>query len=293
MRLEKTLNDNSTEEERSEVLEFGEWLLEVGEGRVPPVLPGTNIIKLDDSLMCDSPQQVFDTIYANIEHNVNNSDYFKERAILCATNETVDKANEELLQKLSTPSAHCHSIDTVLDPDQAAAFQTEFLNSIEYSGLPQHHLHLKKGAVILLMRNLDVKNSHCNGSRYIIEDITRRLIIARRLDSNDDNDTILIPRIPSHTKDTELPFIMKRLQFPVKLAFVMTFNRAQGQSMKHCGILLPTSLWAHGQLYVGASRCSNKRNLKIWADQTEFLNMNLPPGYYTRNVVYTELFSDE
>lgn len=129
--------------------------------------------------MCDSPQQVFDTIYANIEHNVNNSDYFKERAILCATNETVDKANEELLQKLSTPSVHCHSIDTVLDPDQAAAFQTEFLNSIEYSGLPQHHLHLKKGAVILLMRNLDVKNSHCNGSRYIIEDITRRLIIAR------------------------------------------------------------------------------------------------------------------
>ncbi len=34
-------------------------------------------------------------------------------------------------------------------------------------------------------------------------------------------------------------------------------------------------------------------NLKIWADQTEFLNMNLPPGYYTRNVVYTELFTDE
>jgi hypothetical protein len=55
---------------------------------------------------------------------MNNSDYFKEHAILCATNETVDKANEELLQKVSTPSVYCHSIDTVLDLDQAAAFQT-------------------------------------------------------------------------------------------------------------------------------------------------------------------------
>jgi ATP-dependent DNA helicase PIF1 len=152
---------------------------------------------------------------------------------------------------------------------------------------------LKKGAVILLMRNLDVKQSHCNGSRYIIEDITQRLIIAKRLHACDENDAILIPRVPSHTKDTELPFIMKRLQFPLKLAFVMTFNRAQGQSMKHCGILLPQSLWAHGQLYVGVSRCSARRNLKIWADQTEFRNMNLPPGQYTRNVVYTELFVDD
>ena len=90
---------------------------------------------------------------------MNNSDYFKEHAILCATNETVDKANEELLQKVSTPSVYCHSIDTVLDPDQAAAFQTEFLNSIEYSGLPQQHLHLKKGAAILLMHNLDIKTA--------------------------------------------------------------------------------------------------------------------------------------
>jgi len=179
MRLEKLLHENSSEEERNLVLEFGEWLLEVGEGRVQHVIPGTNIIKLDDSLGCNTPQEVFDTVYANMESNIHNLEYFKERAILCSTNETVNKANEKLLKKLSTPSAHCHSIDTVLNPDQAAAFQTEFLNSIEYSGIPQHHLHLKKGAVILLMRNLDVKQSHCNGSRYIIEDITQRLIIAK------------------------------------------------------------------------------------------------------------------
>jgi hypothetical protein len=135
-------------------LGFGEWLLKVGEGIAPPVISGTNIIKLDDSLMCESPQQVFDIIYSNIEHDINNSDNFKEHVILCTTNETDHKANV-----LSTPSVHCHSTDTALDPDQAAAFQTEFLNSIEYSGLPQQHLHLKKGAAILLMHNLDIKTA--------------------------------------------------------------------------------------------------------------------------------------
>jgi hypothetical protein len=49
-------------------------------------------------------------------------EYFKEHAILCSTNDTVNKANEEIVQRLST---HCHSIDTVLDSNQAAAFQTE------------------------------------------------------------------------------------------------------------------------------------------------------------------------
>ena len=69
----------------------------------------------------------------------------------------------------------------------------------------------------------------------------------------------------------------------------MTFNRAQGQSLRKYGTLLPTSVWTHGQLYVALSRCSNKRNLKINANQDEFIHLQLPPGYYTRNVVYTEL----
>ncbi len=44
-----------------------ENLMEAGEGIVPPVNPGTNIIKLDNSWTCYSPQEVFDSIYENIE----------------------------------------------------------------------------------------------------------------------------------------------------------------------------------------------------------------------------------
>jgi len=41
---------------------------------------------------------------------------------------------------------------------------------------------------------------------------------------------------------------------------IMTLNRAQGQSKKYCGILLSQNLWAHGQLYVGVSICSDRHN---------------------------------
>ena len=138
------------------------------------------------------------------------------------------------------------------------------------------------------MRNLNIKRGHCNGTQYIILHITRQLITAKKLDSEE---IILIPRIPSCTKDSELPFVMKRIQFPVKIAFAMTFNWAQGQSLKKCGILLPTSVWTHGQLYVALSQCSDKRNLKVFSNQDEFEQYELEPGYYTRNVVYTELFN--
>jgi PIF1 helicase. len=38
---------------------------------------------------------------------------------------------------------------------------------------------------------------------------------------------MLIPRIPNVL--TDVPFQIKRLQFPVRLAFAMTLNKSQGQ----------------------------------------------------------------
>jgi ATP-dependent DNA helicase PIF1 len=41
---------------------------------------------------------------------------------------------------------------------------------------------------------------------------------------------ILLPRIPMIP--TNMPFEFKRLQFPVRLAFAMTINKAQGHRYK-------------------------------------------------------------
>jgi ATP-dependent DNA helicase PIF1 len=51
----------------------------------------------------------------------------------------------------------------------------------------------------------------------------------------------------SLSKNLILPFKFKRKQFPIRLSFAMTINKAQGH--------LPEPVFSHGQLYMALSRC--------------------------------------
>ena len=161
---------------------------------------------------------------------------------------------------------------------------TEVLDNIEMSGMPEHRLLLKVGAIMILIRNLHVHMKDVNGTRYIMTALSSNLNTAKKLGANDDEPLLLIPQVIHLIKNDEFPFIMKCVQFPVKLAYVMTFQRAQGQSLDKCQILLHRSVWTHGQLYVA--------RVKIYANQAELQELNLPPNnHYTHNVVYTEVFN--
>ncbi len=89
---------------------------------------------------------------------------------------------------------------------------------------------------------------------------------------------------------TDLPFILKWYQFPIRLAFAMTINKSQGQTFKKVGLYLPTPVFSHGQFYVAASRISKFENLKIKIennnDGKQIITNN---KYITRNVVYKEI----
>ena len=63
----------------------------------------------------------------------------------------------------------------------------------------------------------------------------------------------------------------------------MTINKAQGQTLQRVGIYLPTPCFAHGQLYVAASRVGLPQHLRFavpWDEATG--------SFRTRNVVYPE-----
>ena len=57
------------------------------------------------------------------------------------------------------------SIDSFMDPDDVAYVGTEVLNNIEMSGMPEHRLLLKIGAIIILIQNLHVHMKDVNGTR--------------------------------------------------------------------------------------------------------------------------------
>ena len=97
------------------------------------------------------------------------------------------------------------------------------------------------------------------------------------------------------SKDTDFPVPFKRLQFPVLLAYYLTLNRAQGQSLDRAGLYLPKSVFSHGHLYVGCSRCGDPDCVFVYADQSEFdhVKEHLDENKtYTRNIVYPEIFSN-
>ena len=146
-----------------------------------------------------------------------------------------------------------------------------------------------------MQQNLSVRLKHVNGGRYIITRLTDNLIFARKLDGGENNDNeILIPRIPTISKDTDGSFVtFKRTQFPVLLAYYLTLNRAQGQTLKTAGMYLPRSVFSHGHLYVGYSRCGDPDRFFVYAGQEEFENLEHlldKSKTYTRNVVYKEIF---
>jgi ATP-dependent DNA helicase PIF1 len=186
-----------------------------------------------------------------------------ERAILAPKNEDVGKLNEEILSRIPGESCTLYSSDTLQDDGQTAQFPVEFLNSLTPSGLPPHKLILKKGAIVILLRNLDNKNGLCNGTRLIVRQCSPRVIEAEIATGKNSGKIVFLPRIPMDSSDGDLPFVFRRRQFPVKLAFAMSINKAQGQTMNKVGIYLQSEVFSHGQLYVALSRVTNVDNLVL------------------------------
>ena len=91
----------------------------------------------------------------------------------------------------------------------------------------------------------------------------------------------LLPRIKLTTTDDDLPFILLRTQFPVRLCFAMTVNKSQGQSLEQVGVDLRTSAFTHGQLYVALSRVTSLHGLTLLPSD------NTPD--HTENIVYPEV----
>ena len=73
-----------------------------------------------------------------------------------------------------------------------------------------------------------------------------------------------IPRIKFIVSESELPFTLQRIQFPVRLAFCMTINKAQGQTLDKTGLYRQQAAFSHGQLYVALTRSRAMEDLKVF-----------------------------
>ena len=252
---------------------FAKQLLDIGNNKVAmDTSTGFITLPTDFCHITDSKEELIQRVFPDIAQKFNNQNWLGERAILAAKNKDVEDLNATIQNFLPGQLVSFKSVDTVMNQDDVVNYPMEFLNSLELPGLPPHNLQLKVGSVVIMLRNINQPRL-CNGTRLAVKKLMNNVIEATIIKGKYKGEDVLIPRIPMIP--TDLPFDFKRLQFPVRLAFAMTINKSQGQSLEVCGINLEFPCFAHGQLYVAWSRVGKPSSLFIYAPQNK-----------TKNIVY-------
>ncbi|XP_043462925.1 ATP-dependent DNA helicase pif1-like [Leptopilina heterotoma] len=272
-------------------VKFSNWLLNVGDGK-----PQSTFEKENDAL--EIPQDLIsngnliDEIYGP-SINPNDVSVYSS-CILSLTNSEVLNLNDRILSKLEGEKVIYYSIDSHVSDDDAKdennIVPVEFLNSLTPDGMPPHKLSLKKGCIIMLLRNMNLVQGLCNGTRLVVKSLLKHVIAAEIITGKSKGEIVFIPRIDLSPSEHTFPFKMVRRQFPIRLAYAMTINKSQGQSFDKVGIFLPISAFGHGQVYVGCSRVKSKENLKFQVlDNAVVKNLEYPQKLYIKNIVFHEI----
>ncbi|XP_056857211.1 LOW QUALITY PROTEIN: uncharacterized protein LOC130506557 [Raphanus sativus] len=293
----RLLSDGLSPEEAVDLRDFSDWILKVGDGKLAEPNDGEAVIDIpSEFLITDSenPIEAISTaIYGDTSslHERKEAKFFQERAILCPTNEDVNMINDYMLDRLDGEEKIYLSADSIDPRDKGSvnneALGPDFLNTIKVSGLPNHCLRLKVGCPVMVLRNCEPSAGLMNGTRLQITQLMDFMVQARIITGENVGHLVDIPRLLITPSDTRLPFKMRRRQLPLAVAFAITINKSQGQSLSEVGLFLPRPVFSHGQLYVAVSRVTSKKGLKILA-----VDKDGKPQKKTTNVVFKEVFAN-
>lgn len=116
--------------------------------------------------------------------------------------------------------------------NNAPIYPIEMLNTLSHgSVLPGHMLSLKKGFILILLRNLDLKNGHVNETLYVVENMTNNVLFLGIDTGIRKGSNLTLPQISCRPGHDSFPVPgFKLLHFPVLEFFVIMKSTAQGKS---------------------------------------------------------------
>jgi ATP-dependent DNA helicase PIF1 len=221
-----------------------------------------NQVTLPERICVRDEDELIGHVFPNLSENFTNPSYFSERCIVCPKHKECQDVNSKLLERTPGQVLSFFSHDVLIDTDNPGQYPIDLLHTLEPASYPPHELKLKLFCPIILLRNLAPQEGLCNGTRLICLGIHDNLLRAVIATGSFAGKIVHIPRITLHPNDDE-PIRFKRSQFPVKLAYAMTINKCQGQTLTYVGVHLSVDTFAHGQLYVALSRVTSIENIKV------------------------------
>ena len=197
------------------------------------------------------------------------ADSMHTRAILCSTNVIVDEWNATIQELNPNPIYELRSEDKVKDIDDPHGIlrrmiSESVLERFQRPGVPYHKLYLKKNDICMVMRTLIRKEGLTKNLRVKILDIQPYMIRVCTLNPTN-RKFYNIPRIRfSVTLPYGRSVSMDRKQFPLRLAYSITYNKSQGQEFQQVLVDIRNNPFTHGHLYVALSRIRIASTIRLF-----------------------------
>ncbi|XP_057339426.1 ATP-dependent DNA helicase pif1-like [Microplitis mediator] len=218
-----------------EEIEFSQFLLNVGDGKLNDA--NDNLL-LPDACPVSKANNIIEYLYGNIIRTQRFNELTKS-VILSARNIDVDIINEQVVELLNKTTKKIYtaidSTENCDNGDMTDAILPEYLNTLNPPNFPPHKLCLRKNTVVMLIRNLNLSEGLCNGTRLMVLDSSTNVLQCNILTGDKAREIVFINRVTLYC-DNVYPFTFKRRQFPIKIAFCMTINKSQGQTFDRIAV---------------------------------------------------------
>jgi len=228
-------------------------------------IDGSRVVALPRLKTLSEKNEAFNWLFPT-GFNVNS---MHNNAILCSTNVIVDEWNSLIQELNDNPSYELQSEDKVQEIDDPHGILQRMLTEsvlerFQRPGVPHHRVVLKKDDICMVLRNLNRKEGLTKNLRVKILEIHPFIIRVCTLDPATEKH-YNIPRIRF---SVSLPFgrsvKMERKQFPLRLAYSITYNKSQGQEFRKVLVDIRNYPFTHGHLYVALSRIRIAGNIRLF-----------------------------
>lgn len=183
--------------------------------------------------------------------------------LLYATNKGVDEINEQKLEAIDDEVVEYHAYDTG---------EEEFLAQLRNGMKAPTLLRLKKGAQVMLLKNISLEEGLVNGARGVVKGFAEPLKTSMgtirspivdfsvRLGGREALISDVVVELSTWDQKRGDRVLARREQIPLMLAWAISIHKSQGMTIPYLSVSFQ-GMFEYGQAYVALSRATDLEGL--------------------------------